>query len=33
MPLSKEVTLKAMEMAIAEHKATIARLEKEFEEL
>ena len=33
MPLSKEVTLKAMEMAIAEQKATIARLEKEFEEL
>lgn len=33
MPLSKEVTLKAMEMAIAENKATIARLEKEFEEL
>lgn len=33
MPLSKEVTLKVMEMAIAEHKATIARLEKEFEEL
>ena len=33
MPLSKEVTLKAMEMAIAEHKDTIARLEKEFEEL
>lgn len=33
MPLSKEVTLKAMETAIAEHKATIARLEKEFEEL
>ena len=33
MPLSKEITLKAMEMAIAEHKATVTRLEKEFEEL
>lgn len=33
IPLSKEVTLKAIEVSIAEHKATIARLEKEFEEL
>ncbi len=33
VPLSKEITLKAMETAIAEHKVTIARLEKEFEEL
>ena len=33
MPLSKEITLKTMEIAIAEHKATIERLEKEFEEL
>ena len=33
MPLSKEVTLKAIEVAIAEHKANIARLEKEISDL
>jgi len=33
IPLSKEATLKAMEMTITEQKAIIARLEKEFEEL
>ena len=33
MPLSKEITLKAIEVAIAELKATVERLEKEFEEL
>ena len=33
MPLNKEVTLKAIEMAMLIHKEKLARLEKEFEEL
>jgi hypothetical protein len=33
IPLNKEVALKAIEMAIADHKITLARLEKEFEKL
>ena len=33
IPLTEEVTRKALDMALAYHKSTIARLEKEFEEL
>ena len=33
MPLTEEVTRKALDMALADHKSTIARLEKEFAEL